>query len=109
LEYPLLSLTQRAVKADPLPNYFQIREIRPDSCPFVSIPTIFKIREIRINSRNSCLFKTLTNTRYNASKRYQKGVQTASKKNFTAKKAFIFVHLMNAFCRPIAPLGPTSL
>jgi len=33
----------------------------------------------------------------NPIKPLSKGVQTASKKNFTAKKAFIFVHLMNAF------------
>jgi len=59
------------------------------------------IRAIRVYSKHS---RIPVITLRNAIKPLSKGVQTASKKNFTAKKAFIFVHLMNAFCRPNCPV-----
>jgi len=45
----------------------------------------------------------------NTIKPLSKAPQTATKKNFQAKKAFIFVHLMNAFWPPPPGCGPFRL
>jgi len=70
--------------------------------PLQSRPTILKLVKFApIHVIRACS-KPLRNT----IKPLSKAPQTASKKNFQAKKAFIFVQLMNAFLTAAARLRP---